>query len=99
MGLFISLQKENGSQIEGIADHTNILHRVLPQEGDAVLSGIDWYGDTVFNGQQMTQFLPAWKTMKAAVKNQDELALLSAIEGLAERCANGTHLYLKFIGD
>ncbi len=56
MGIFISLQKENGSQMEGIGDPTNILHRVLPQGGDDVLSGIDWYGDTVFNSQQMARF-------------------------------------------
>jgi hypothetical protein len=99
MGLFISLQKENGSQMEGIGDPTNILRRVLPQGGDDVLSGIDWYGDTIFNGQQMAQFLRAWKTLKTAVDDPEELALLSAIERLAEQCSSGTHLYLKFIGD
>jgi hypothetical protein len=99
MGLFISLQKENGIQIEGIGDPTNILHSVLPRGGGDVLSGIDWYGDTVFNGQQMAQFLAAWKTLKAAAEDPEELALISAVERLAEECANGTHLYLKFIGD
>ena len=99
MGIFISLQKENGSQMEGIGDPTNILHRVLPHGGDDVLSGIDWYGDTVFNRQQMARFLSAWKTLKTATEDPEALALLSAIERLAEQCANGTHLYLKFIGD
>lgn len=99
MGICITLQKENGAQIEGVADETNMLHRILPHRKDNILSGIDWYGDTVFNGQQMEQFLAAWRDLKGGAENPEEAALLSAVEGLAERCANGTHLYLKFIGD
>jgi hypothetical protein len=99
MGICISLQKENGVQIEGVADHTNVLHRILPQGKDNILSGIDWYGDTVFNGQQMERFLAAWRELKAGTENPEEAVLLSAVEGFAERCAAGTHLYLKFVGD
>ena len=99
MGICISLQKENGVQIEGVADHTNVLHRILPQGKDNILSGIDWYGDTVFNGQQMERFLAAWRELKAGTENPEEAVLLSAVEGFSERCAAGTHLYLKFVGD
>jgi hypothetical protein len=99
MGLFICIQKESGEQIEGVADERNLLHRLLPQEGTSILRGIDWYGDTIFNGQQMAQFIPAWKELRAASTNAEEKALLSTVEEFAERCANGTHLYLKFVGD
>jgi len=99
MGICISLQKENGVQIEDVADHTNILHRILPQEKGNILSGIAWYGDTVFNGQQMEQFLAAWRELKAGTSTPEEVVLISAVEKFAERCAASTHLYLKFIGD
>ena len=99
MGLFICLQKEKGDQIEGVADDRNILHQLLPQDGGGILSGIDWYGDTTFNGQQMTQFIPAWQEILARASTEEDKALLLSIEALAQRCASGTHLYLKFIGD
>ena len=99
MGLFICLQKENGSQLDGVADERNLLHRLIPQEGSNILSGIDWYEDTIFNGRQMKQFIPAWKELLALTSSEEEKALLSTIQRLAERCANGTHLYLKFVGD
>jgi hypothetical protein len=63
------------------------------------LSGIDWYGDTIFNGQQMAQFLSAWKELLAMTEGSEEKALLRVIEAFAERCAAGTDLYLKFVGD
>ena len=85
--------------MEGIADDRNILHRVLPQEKDNILSGIDWYGDTIFNGQQMAQFLPAWGELLARTGNVEERTLLATVQGFAQRCADGNHLYLKFIGD
>jgi hypothetical protein len=99
MGLFICLQKEDGVQIDGVADESNILHRILPQDKDNILSGIDWYGDTIFNGQQMPQFLSAWKELLAVTEGSEGEALLRAIEAFAARCAAGTHLYLKFVGD
>jgi hypothetical protein len=99
MGLFICLQEESGVQVDGVADMSNILHRILPQEKNNILSGIDWYGDTIFNGQQMAQFLPAWKELLATTECSEEKALLATVEAFAERCAAGTHLYLKFVGD
>jgi hypothetical protein len=99
MGLFICLQKENGSQLDGVADACNILHRLIPREEKNILSGIDWYGDTIFNGQQMKQFIPAWKELLPLTSSEEEKELLSTIQRLAERCANGIHLYLKFVGD
>lgn len=99
MGIYISLQKQDGTQVEGIADQTNILHRIIPQGKSSILSGIDWYGDTMFNRQQMEPFLAAWRELKADIQNAEEAVLHSAVERLAERCAAGTHLYLKFIGD
>jgi hypothetical protein len=47
----------------------------------------------------MERFLAAWRELKAGTENPEEAVLLSAVEGFAERCAAGTHLYLKFVGD
>jgi hypothetical protein len=99
MGLSICLQKESGRTIAVVDDPRNLLHRLLPQTGEGILNGIDWYGDTIFNSQQMKQFIPAWQSLFDEAAAADDKALLSSVMALAERCANGTHLYLKFEGD
>lgn len=99
MGLYISLQKESGTVIEGVADDKNLLHKLLPREGGSLLSGIDWYGDTTFNGLQMNQFLAEWQKLQRLATAEDQALLLGRIQELACRCQSGVHLYLKFAGD
>jgi hypothetical protein len=99
MGLYIALQKESCVVVEGVADESNLLHRVLPRGDGSLLSGIDWYGDTIFNGLQMKQFLTEWSQLEKTTGDPVELKLLATIQQLASRCQNGTHLYLKFVGD
>jgi hypothetical protein len=99
MGLFICLQKGSGSTIASVEDPRNLLHRLLPQTGESILNGIDWYGDTIFNSKQMKQFIPAWQSLFEQAAAVGDEALLSSVMALADRCAGGTHLYLKFEGD
>jgi hypothetical protein len=99
MGLVIKLQSESGTSLEEISDDRNILHRVLPQDGDSILSGIDWYADTTFNGQQMRQVVPALQELIDRESDPEAKELLSAILKMAERCADWVHLYLIFVGD
>ena len=101
MGLEIILQDERGHVLESLEDPKNVLHRVLqPYQGrDSVLAEIDWYGDTVFNRIQIPRFLTAWHEMAKTSANPEEAKLIDQISALAERCEDGVHLYLKFIGD
>lgn len=99
MAFDIVLQKESGVVIASIGDDRNLLHRILIPGEATILGGIDWYGDTVFNRQQMKQFIPAWHDLLARALSEEDKILLSSIEALAQKCASGIHLYLKFIGD
>ncbi|HEY8209543.1 MAG TPA: hypothetical protein VIG99_18780 [Myxococcaceae bacterium] len=102
MGLTIVLENERGEPLEQVEDPTNVLHRLLPAPEDATyrcLSGIDWYGDTVFNHLQAPQLLTEWRRASTAASSPDESAVMKAIERMAERVANERHLYLKFYGD
>ena len=102
MGLTVVLETERGHAVREINDPHNLLHRLLPSDDDRsfqLLRYIDWYGNTVFNTLQMRDFLAEWDTLRERAQNEQELALISDIKELAERCEGGTHLYLKFYGD
>jgi hypothetical protein len=102
MGLDVELQDEWGGRIDSIGDPKNLLARLLPTENDpeyVMLSAIDPYGDTVFNGRQMVRFLLEWAKIACKAETSEEKGLVAKIESLAHRCRNEVHTYLKFIGD
>jgi hypothetical protein len=102
MGLAIALQDEFGGHLEIVTDPKNILGRLLSEYSDyahPILSSIDLYGDTIFNRIQMDRFLAEWAEALANAKTPEQKDLISAVEILARRCRDETHLYLKFIGD
>jgi len=88
--------------LETVNDPKNLLGRLLPTNDDEscpMLASIDLYGDTVFNGIQMGRFLREWHVLSENVHSPDEHAVVTAIGSMAQRCAEGVHLHLKFIGD
>jgi hypothetical protein len=101
MGFDIALQDERGKVIEQLSDPKNFLHRVLERAiaDDHLLEEIDWNGDTTFNRFQMPRFLSEWELVAKHCESTDETELVKKVRGLAERCKESVHLYLKFIGD
>jgi hypothetical protein len=102
MGLGITLQDESGAELDTVVDPKNFLGTLLPEHGDPahpMLASVDFYGDTVFNRMQMDRFLAEWTDIATKASTPEERALVSAIEGMAHRCQDEVHLYLKFIGD
>jgi hypothetical protein len=103
MGLEIQLQDEFGGMRESAVDPKNLLPDLLPSEDKSdsypLLSGIDLYGNTVFNRIQMPRFLSEWAEVVTAARTQEAQELVSEIERLARTCSTEVHLYLKFIGD
>lgn len=78
---------------------SDLLRELLPAGDCSLLSGIDFYGDTVFNRIQMNDLLPELTKLKANKLTSAQIAHVSAIEQLALKCKQEVHLYLKFIGD
>jgi len=77
------------------------LDRILPigDESYPLLRYVDEYGDTIFNGRQMPQFLKEWDLIMDRAKSQDERESLLQVRRLAEECQKHPHLFLRFIGD
>ena len=99
MGIDVNLQDERGAVIESLHDEKSLLNKLLPRENHSLLSGIDPYGDTIFNQLQMDQFLSELNELKKREMAPDQAKHLEKIETLALRCQRGVHLHLKFIGD
>jgi len=102
MGLDVELQDEFGVTLDSVGDPKNLLGPLLPTaryQDYPMLSSIDPYGNTVFNGIQMERFLEEWSRMSSALRSEEERVIFSAVEALARRCRDLVHLYIKFVGD
>ena len=102
MGLEIVLEDEKSGRLESIPDSSNVLHRVLPSPDDRsfrCLNQVDWYGDTVFNRQQMADVLQEVRGLERRTKDEEGRQLLRGLAELALDCQKTPHLYLKFYGD
>jgi hypothetical protein len=101
MGLSVVLTDYTGKIFERLDDPGNILHRLLPPSDEAsvaLLSKIDWYGDTYFNYLQLEGFLREWDQLAKRAETRQENDLVDGIKILAKRCQNERNL-LRFIGD
>jgi hypothetical protein len=99
MGIDIQLQDEDGKILEHVSDEKRLLHDLLPGGDHSLLSGIDLYGDTIFNRIQMDDFLSEWSKLKMKQMSSAQALHLDRIECLALKCKESVHLYLKFVGD
>lgn len=103
MGINIQLEDECGVCIEKLEDplpSSLQLHNLLFYESTELplVSGIDPYGDTVFNRQQMKRFLSEWSTLSSLVTPADR-QVMDEVKRMAEICRESVHTYLRFIGD
>jgi hypothetical protein len=99
MGIDIQLQDEDGKILERISDEKGLLHDLLPRGDHSLLSGIDPYGDTIFNRIQVDAFLSEWSKLKLKELSSAQALHLDRVERLAFKCKESVHLYLKFVGD
>jgi hypothetical protein len=101
LAIEVALQNERCEVLAIVHDSRNLMPKLLERSlaDEPFLGQIDWYGDTVFNRIQIPRFLSAWEAVARRAKTDEEVKLVNEIRQLAERCEDGVHLYLKFIGD
>ena len=102
MGMAIQLEDQHGKALEEIPDLESLLARLFPSWEDEAfhcLRYIDPWGNTIFNHLQMDEVISELQRIRARTSVEAERAFLDAIEGMATRCKEGEHLYLKFVGD
>jgi hypothetical protein len=75
-----------------------VLGRAL-DESYVFLSGLDEYGDTIFNSLQMRAVIPELERLLTETRSDLERRTVQGVLDLAHRCANEVHMYLVFLGD
>jgi hypothetical protein len=107
MPIVIEVRTERGERITGFADPSGgtfdaagDFDRLIPTEEPALLSGVDPYGDTVFNFVQANRVTREVADLLARDDLSDrERRGLARLQVLADEVSSGTHLYLWFVGD
>ena len=102
MGLEYVLEDENRTLLRETADPKQILDGLLGRAYDErlpLLSGVDLYGDTIFNRQQMARVLEEWKRVLEWATSEDQRALIGEIIGLCQECESTVHTYIRIVGD
>jgi hypothetical protein len=102
MGMAIQLEDQQGKVLEEIPDLESLLARLFPSWDDDTfhcLRYIDPWGETTFNHLQMDEVISELRRIRKKTAVEAERAFIDAIEGMATRCKEGEHRYLKFLGD
>jgi hypothetical protein len=97
MSLVVKLEDDLGERSEWV-----MLHGVVPANSDSdfpLLSGIDPFGKTVFNRQQMDVFLREWERVKDRARDESQMEAWQRVKQMAETCRQDRDLYLRFVGD
>ncbi|MGI9102999.1 MAG: hypothetical protein ACR2IF_11210 [Terriglobales bacterium] len=94
--LTVRLENEDG---EPISEKDAVVDSRLldPLADHTLLRYIDEYGDTILNHLQMEDFIQGWKLI--APNSVEQKKKWEKVLGMAEKCRDEVHLYLKFIGD
>lgn len=96
----IELRAETGTVLDQVFDEGAIarLSQSAPFDNTACLRFVDPYGNTVFNRAQAAVLRSELDARLGSAPDRDREALARIIE-LADRCADGVHRYVWFIGD
>lgn len=101
MGLLIELKDEFGTVERSVSAPVGLSLTALlpgPTPGQ-LLSYIDPWGDTIFNRNQMNDFLVEWKALVARPEFAGHEDFAAEVEEMVAQCQSEVHLYLWFIGD
>lgn len=102
MPLVVELRSADGEVLERIGRADYSLERLLPESNDTefcFLRYIDEYGDTYFSSLQAVGLLPEIENLRRRAVSQQSKRLVDELAQLAEKCQQGAHLFLVFVGD
>ena len=97
MSLVVKLEDDLGERSEWV-----MLHGVVPANPGQdlpLLSGVDPFGKTVFNHQQMEAFLREWEQVKEHARDDSQMEAWQKVKDMAGACRQDRDLYLRFVGN
>jgi hypothetical protein len=97
LSIVVKLEDDLGERSDWV-----ILHSVIPSREERefpLLRGIDPYGKTVFNHQQMDGFLTEWERVKDRAHDESQKEAWQKVKEMAQACKEDRDLYLRFVGN
>jgi len=98
MGIDIRLERENGETLEWASEPLPKILQSCDSTEFPLSSFIDPFGDTVFNSLQATALLHEWDILTSRAAEPDRRVMEEEAR-LIEKCRDGVHLYIRFVGD
>jgi hypothetical protein len=101
MPIKIVLETIRGKALGEVLDPNSDLAGIWPIDDPSfpLLQFIDPYGNTIFNGRQMSQVLHELESLDSRSSREDQKAILNSVKELALHCRENPHEYLRFVGD
>ena len=102
MGLDYIWEDEDHHSLREVSDPTGQLSELLERacvEGLPFLSGVDRYGDTTFNRQQMPRLITELELLAKWSSTSAQRRLLERLIELCSECEAQVHTYIKIEGD
>jgi hypothetical protein len=98
MPISVVLRKERGEEIRR-ADRPYVPAEAAYGGRFPLLSGVDPYSNTIFNGRQMRELLIEVERLMREGLTDEERASLEVVEEFCREGQKGAHQFLWFIGD
>ncbi|MEG8281213.1 MULTISPECIES: hypothetical protein [unclassified Streptomyces] len=85
--------------MDAVLDGSDLFARICESSNLPMLNRVDPYGTLILTSQDMPQFLSEVDVERSSVDGDSERNILTAIRGLAERCADEVSMELHLEGD
>jgi len=101
MAFAVVLEDERSQERERVLERRSAFHELIPPLSDAAfrcVGFIDPYGHVVFNRLQLPLLVDELRILLPRA-DQEQRDFIGAVLGLAQKCMERPHLYLRFKGD
>jgi len=101
MPIKVILQTVDGNRQDEVLDANCALAKIWPVRDSTfpLLQYVDPYGNSIFNRQQMHQVVEELDVLLSRVLTDEQKEILLRVRGLAAKCKDRPHLFLRFRGD
>src|SRR5437868_795552 len=101
MAIKVILEAIRGKALDEVLDPYNEVSALWPIDDGSfpLLQFIDPYGNTIFNGKQMSHVMKELELLSGLCSHDTQKLMLDRIKMLAIHCRDNPHEFLRFSGD
>ncbi|WP_225811037.1 hypothetical protein [Streptomyces spinosus] len=87
------------AQVDAVLDGSDLFAHICESSNLPMLNRVDPYGTLILTPQDMPQFISEVDAERSSAEGDAERDILTAVRGLAERCADEVSMELHLEGD